>query len=77
MTNTQLSAFSHSTGGVAPGQLLLVIASVLAVIYLLWLAWLAHAQLVAWQAGHGVFYDLLFSIMRGGVVALLLGYLLR
>lgn len=77
MTNTQVSAFSHSTGGVPPGQLLLVIASVLAVIYLLWLAWLAHAQLVAWQTGQGVFYDLLFSIMRGGVVALLLGYLLR
>jgi hypothetical protein len=32
---------------------------------------------VAWQTGQGVFYDLLFSIMRGGVVALLLGYLLR
>ncbi|OAI15632.1 hypothetical protein A1359_09495 [Methylomonas lenta] len=77
MTNTQVSAFSHSTGGVLPGQLLLVIAGVLAVIYLLWLAWLAYAQLVAWQTGQGVFYDLLLSIMRGGVVALLLGYLLR
>jgi integrating conjugative element protein (TIGR03758 family) len=77
MTNIQVSAFSHSTGGVVPGQLILLIAGVLAVIYLIWLAWLAHAQLVAWQTGQGVFYDLLLAILSGAVVALLLGFLLR
>lgn len=77
MTNIQVSAFSHSTGGVAPGQLILLIAGVLAVIYLIWLAWLAHAQLVAWQTGQGAFYDLLLAVLRGAVVALLLGFLLR
>ncbi|MGY6275076.1 TIGR03758 family integrating conjugative element protein [Methylomonas sp. MgM2] len=77
MTNTQLSAFSHATGGAVPGHLVLAIAGVLAVIYLIWLAWLAHAQLVAWQTGQAVFYDLLLTILRGGVIALLLGFLVR
>lgn len=77
MTNTQVSVFSHATGGVAPSQLVLLVAGVLALIYLIWLAWLAHAQMVAWQTGQGVFYDLLLAILRGAVVALLLGFLLR
>lgn len=77
MNESQLSAFSQSTGGIAPGHLVWVIAGVLAVIYLIWLAWLAHAHFYAWQTGQGVFYDLLLAVMRGAVVALLLGYLLR
>ena len=78
MTDPQIVVFTNATGGVAsPAQLLLVIASVMAVINLLWLAWIVYSQYRSWQNGQGDFYDLIFASSRAAVIALLIGFFIR
>ena len=76
MTNAQIAAFKVSTGGTSPADLLLGVVSALAIIYLLWLAWIAHSQFRSWQTGQSTFYDLIFTIARAAMVALLVGFTL-
>ncbi|MFW5443996.1 MAG: TIGR03758 family integrating conjugative element protein [Methylococcaceae bacterium] len=77
MSTKQISAFKASTGGQAPADLLLVVSMTLAVIYLLWAAWIAYAQFKAWQTGKGDFYDLIFTVARAAVVAMVIGFTLN
>jgi integrating conjugative element protein (TIGR03758 family) len=78
MTNQQTAAFTQATGNIAtPGQLLLAIAMIFAVIYLLWLVWIVKSQFKAWKTGKGDFYDMIHNVLRAIVVALLLGYFIR
>jgi len=74
MTGPQISAFTNSTGGIAPSGLLHVIAGILAVTYLLWLAWIAYSQLRSWKNGQGDFFDFLFTTSRAAIVALVIGF---
>ena len=76
MSAAQVKAFKTSTGGISPTDLLTVVAMTLAVIYLLWLAWIAYSQFRSWQTGQGTFYDLMFTIVRAAIVALLVGFTL-
>ena len=76
MSASQVTAFKASTGGISPTDLLTVVAMTLAVIYLLWLAWIAYSQFRSWQTGQGTFYDLILTIVRAAVVALLVGFTL-
>lgn len=78
MTNQQTAAFTQATGHIAhPGQLLLGIAMVFAVIYLLWLVWIAQSHYHAWQTRKGDFYDMTSSVLRAIVVVLLVGTFIR
>ncbi len=77
MNGAQITAFKLSTHNVSPAQLLLVISSVLAIIYLIWLAWLVYSEFRLWQEGKGNFYQMLFLSSKGAVVAMLLGYIFR
>jgi integrating conjugative element protein (TIGR03758 family) len=76
MSGKQISVFKASTGGHSPADLLLVVSMTLAVIYLLWAAWLAYAQFKAWQTGKGDFYDLIFTVVRAAIVAMIIGFTL-
>ena len=76
MSAVQVKAFKASTGGISPTDLLTVVAMTLAVIYLLWLAWIAYSQFRSWQTGQGTFYDLIFTIVRATVIAMLVGFTL-
>jgi len=75
MSAAQVKAFKASAG-FTPANILTVVAMTLAVIYLLWMAWMAYSQFKAWQNGQGSFYDLIFTIVRAAIVALLIGYTL-
>lgn len=78
MTNQQTAAFTQATGHIAnPGQLLLGIAMVFAVIYLLWLVWITKSQYHAWETRKGDFYDMTASVLRAIVVVLLVGTFIR
>ncbi len=76
MNGAQIGAFTASTGGYSPADLLEAVSMVLAVIYLLWMAWIAYSQFKAWQTRQGTFYDLIFTIARTAIIALLVGYIL-
>lgn len=73
LCSDQVNAFKFSTN-VSPGDLILLISSVLAVIYLLWLTWIAYAAFKEWQQGRGDLYETATAIVRGAVIALVLGY---
>ena len=77
MNGQQITAFTNSTGGIAPATLLQAIAAILAVIYLLWLTWIAYSQLRSWKNGQGDFYDFLFVTVRAAVVALMIGFFIH
>jgi len=75
MDGAQITAFKLSSLNVSPSQLLLVICSVLAVVYLCWLAWLVYAEFRLWQEGKGDFYRMMFITSKGAVIAMFTGYL--
>lgn len=77
MTSAQVSAFTKSTGGIAPAKVLILITEIIAVIYLLWLCWIAYSQLRSWKQGQGDFYDFLFVIMRASIVAMMLAFFIH
>ena len=76
MNAPQLAAFQQSTG-TTPAKLTLVIASVMAVVFLLWGCWMAYSQIKTWQNGQGTFYDMTFNLVRSAMIMLLLGFLIR
>lgn len=76
MSTQQLSAFQQSTG-ITPPTLTLVIASIVAVIFLLWGCWMAYSQLRMWQTGQGTFYDMTFNLGRCALIMMLLGYIIH
>ncbi len=73
MDKSQKDAFALSTGH-SPAELLTVVAMTLAVIYLLWMAWIVYSQFKAWQTGKGDFYDLIFTVVRAAMVAMVIGF---
>ncbi len=75
MSSGQKKAFKASTGH-SPADLLTAVSMTLAVIYLLWMAWIAYSQFKAWQTGQGTFYDLIFTIVRAAIVAMIIGFTL-
>lgn len=75
MNATQQAAFAAGSG-VTHSNLLLGIAMITMTLALLWLAWLALSQMKQWRAG-GEFFDLIWRIIRGGILLMFLGYFIR
>lgn len=75
MNATQQAAFAAGSG-VTHSNLLLGIAMITMTLALLWLAWLAISQMRQWRAG-GEFFDLIWRIIRGGILLMFLGYFIR
>lgn len=77
MSDAQQAAFLDGTGGLAAGDVLIVVAAVVAAFYLLWLAWLALNQYRAWWAGDAELVDLIWVVLRGAIMVMLVGYFVR
>ncbi len=75
MNATQQAAFAAGSG-VTHSNLLLGIAMITMSLALLWLAWVAFSQMKQWRAG-GEFFDLIWRIIRGGILLMFLGYFIR
>ena len=76
MSSAQQAAFAAGSG-VAAAELLLGIAMILTALLLVWIAWVATGQLRAWHDGQASLYDLLWTVLRTGVLVLLLGWFVR
>ena len=76
LNTNQEAAFFASTG-IASANMVLAVASVVALFFLLWGVWIALSQLKLWHEGDGTFYDLTWNIVRASILMLLLGFLIR
>jgi integrating conjugative element protein (TIGR03758 family) len=63
--------------GVAPEEVLLAIALIVAVLFLLWLVWVAFGQLRAWAEGRATLFDLLWTLTRACLMVLVVGFYVR
>lgn len=77
MSPTQEAAFAAATGGQSSSGLLLVVASVAAVLALLWVAWLALRLFARWSRRGGDLGELLWHLVRAVVVISVLGWFVR
>lgn len=76
MSPAQLTAF-ESASRVLAGDLVLVIAGVMAVLMLLWLSWIGLAHFKLWHTRRVEGFDLLWNVIRAIILTLLLGFLIR
>jgi|GEM_PF-317867 len=76
LTAVQESAFTASTQ-VSSANLVLAIASIVALFFLLWGVWVSLSQLKLWHEGQGTLFDLNWNILRALIIMLLLGFLIR
>ena len=77
MSPEQLAAFQQGAGGVAAGDLLLVIAMTVMTALTLWTAWVALGQMRAWQEGQATLFDMLWAILRASILLLLVGFFVQ
>jgi len=76
MTSAQQAAFQAGSG-VAPGSLLLAIASVVLVLVIVWVIWVTLGSFRAWQDGQLALFDLIWATLRASIVLMVLGFYLR
>ena len=77
MTAEQRDAFFAATNGIAPADLLMVIAMIVITFYTLWTVWLAFALVRGWYQESIDFYYLIWSLLRAVIMLLLVGYFVR
>ncbi len=76
MSSAQQAAFAAGSG-VAAAELLLGIAMIVMTLLLVWTAWVVTGQFRAWHDGQASLYDLLWTVLRTGILVLLLGWFIR
>ena len=76
VTANQVTAFQAGSG-VAPGSLLLAIASIVLTLAIVWAAWVTLGAFRGWQDGELSLFDLIWGWVRASIVLLVLGFYLR
>ena len=71
------NAVFQSGSGVAPGTLLLGIATSVLVLAFVWVIWITLSTFRAWQDGQATVFDLTWSALRASIVLMVLGFYLR
>lgn len=77
MNSDQIAVFDAATGGKSPGQVSLVIASIIITLFLLWVAWIAWGNFRSWHTGSASTFDMLWSILRAAILLSVLGFYIR
>lgn len=77
MSPAQEAAFAAASGGQSSSDLLLAVASVVAVLALVWVAWLALRLFDRWSRRGGDTGDLLWHLIRAVVAISVLGWFVR
>ena len=76
MTPDQNTVFENGSG-IAPGTLLVGIASVVIVLAFVWVIWITFGTFRAWQEGQATVLDVTWSALRASIVLMVLGFYLR